>query len=224
MQVHPDSTSTPKAVSALVSGLTTFSTSDGSCSGGGFDASGTVVGFGTDLSVGCTKSFTRASLKAFCATSNAADLATLTTGKADQSMHVPQWLVDSVGDGQSLVGIYGNADPLDATQWMEVFNPKDSEDFEAKSVAWKESESSCEGIPTSVNYEFMWSYSGSTDSPQAKISSVQVSYEDKAKISFVKGVGEGETQDVQFMSTVTWVYYERDSEVYSPPPPPIIFR
>lgn len=63
-----------------------------------------------------------------------------------------------------LIGSYGNADPLDPAQWLEI-DVKIASD----AAVWQTRSGTCEGAVTSMNYGFVWSYVGAQTNPQARI-------------------------------------------------------
>ena len=122
--------------------------------------------------VGCTQDMTRQELKDFCtfaATSNEQQqhpmLASRQVG-ADHFVY-PKWL----DTNQDLLGIFGNADPLDRRQWIKIESALDDNpsNFTVKSRSFIEAESRCIGMSSRLRYEILWTYVGNVDKPQAKI-------------------------------------------------------
>merc|ERR1711916_113627 len=75
------------------------------------------VNFGQDMMSGCTLSFTKAELEDMCENPSTSSYFT-TIEKSDKTAsHVPIYL--SFNDTH--VGKFGNADPLDHTQWLEMY-------------------------------------------------------------------------------------------------------
>ena len=115
-----------------------------------------------------------------------------------------------------MIGIFGNANPLDATQWLNV-------DFSIPSFGsptMYTEDAKCTDIPSSINMNIIWTYVGSIKNPQARIVNVEVTYENTEMIFTTS---KSDRQGFNFMSTVTWVYQEESSSIYDPPAPPIIF-
>ena len=77
----------------------------------------------------------------------------------------PKWLETH----QDLVGIFGNADPLDRRQWIKVESALDDPNFTIKSRSFVDAESRCIGMPSRLRFEILWTYVGNVDNPQAKI-------------------------------------------------------
>ncbi|GMH96722.1 hypothetical protein TrST_g8857 [Triparma strigata] len=209
------------AVMADTSGFQVMSGVNGECdvSTGDFSASdanrGTTVGFGEDSSVGCTLSLTEAQLKAMCGgTSHTGDY----LYDYSNEVKMPWWLTSMNNlTSTTKVGIFGNADPMDITQWIDV-----TEKAPTFSATFSDTTLTCSNFPTATHYKFQWTYVGSTTNPQAKIMSARVEYS-TSPMTFLDKRVAGATQKFPFTVTVDWTYKELNSEKYSPPPPPIIF-
>ena len=215
---HPDS---ELAVRALRDGLSLGSTSDGTCDSNVLFSE--IVNFGEDVTHSCTVEFTKAELKDFCTLTTSPYLSTVAVDDTT-NIYVPEWLVPVYGDDDAYIGIFGNADPLDITQWLKISKPS----FAVPTRSFSGTDSRCAGTPTSVHYKFMWTNVGNVNNPQAKIIAAQVDLDSAGdNLVFSKDIGgtgsASMKQKFQFDTTVTWVYYEKDSAIYSPPTPPIIF-
>ena len=122
--------------------------------------------------VGCTQDMTRQELKDFCTFSatNEQQHPMLESRQIGADYFVyPKWLETN----QDLLGIFGNADPLDRRQWIKIESALDgnptSTNFTIKSRSFVEAESRCFGMPSRLRYEILWTYVGNVDKPQAKI-------------------------------------------------------
>lgn len=116
-----------------------------------------------------------------------------------------------------LVGIFGNADPLDITHWLSVH-----ESIAVKSRHYFADDSRCEGLPTGIHYKFLWTYVGGSSNPQAKILSAQKEFEHMPLIHRIREPGQ--KQNHAFTTTVSWTYFEnKDSGSVTPPPPNLLF-
>ena len=128
------------------------------------------VGFAKNMIVGCTQDMTRQELKDFCtfsATSNEQH-SMLTSHQVGTDYFVyPKWLETN----QDLLGIFGNADPLDRRQWIKIESVLDDNpsNFTINSRSFIEAENRCVGMPSRLRYEILWTYVGNVDKPQAKI-------------------------------------------------------
>jgi hypothetical protein len=69
------------------------------------------------------------------------------------------------------VGSYGNADPLDATQWT----PLDVSTL-TTTPSYDSSTFTCNNMVTGLHYQFLVAYGGEKTNPQNKIVSALVSY------------------------------------------------
>ena len=121
--------------------------------------------------VGCTQDMTRQELKDFCtfSSSNEQEHPMLISRQVGADNFVyPKWLETN----QDLLGIFGNADPLDRRQWIKIESALDdnpSSNFTFKSRNFVEDENRCVGMPSRLRYEILWTYVGNVDKPQAKI-------------------------------------------------------
>ena len=71
-----------------------------------------------------------------------------------------------------LVGMLGNADPLDASQWLEIVESP----WALNAPAWSSADRTCSKLVTSLNYRFLWAYVGTHANPQAKIVAARVDW------------------------------------------------
>ena len=93
-------------------------------------------------------------------------LAKNATGSAiNNAPLVPSWLMQDL----DLVGIFGNADPADISQWLEISNSMANPSYKAKSRIWNPTYSRCSGLISGLAYRIYWTYTGSVANPQAKI-------------------------------------------------------
>lgn len=125
-------------------------------------SSGSIVGFANDMLVGCTQTMTRHELKEFCTS----DVHPMLYGKkiGDNSFIYPKWLESE----QDVVGIFGNADPLDSKQWIKIESSLNEASF-TRSRSWIDAESKCVGMPSKLHIEILWTHVGNVKNPQAKI-------------------------------------------------------
>lgn len=75
----------------------------------------------------------------------------------------------------SSVGIYGNADPLDVSQWIQLERSTPNDNAYTGSMVWNSDASSCTGFPNGLNIKFLVAYSGEKVNAQNKI--IAASYE-----------------------------------------------
>lgn len=170
------------------------------------------IGFAKNTFVGCTQSFTREELKEFCLDpSNQHPM--LASQKMGEGRFVsPKWLQAS----QDLLGIFGNSDPLDKRQWIEIESP---------TFAWSrsfiEADNRCTGMPSRLRYDILWTYVGNVDDPQAKILSAKRSFEDGPSLQHT--IPPNEKQPFSFVTTVSWSFLQPKYKLVKSPPPLYVF-
>lgn len=166
------------------------------------------VGFAKNTFVGCTQSFTREELKEFCLDiSNQHPM--LARNKVGEGYFVfPKWLEAN----QTLLGIFGNADPLDKRQWVEI----ESHTF-TRSRSFFEAENRCIGMPSRLRYDILWTYVGNVDDPQAKILSAKKSFEEGLTLQHT--LPPNETQPFSFVTTVSWSFLQPEYKLVKSPHP-----
>lgn len=180
----------------------------------------TSVLFGYDVSTGCSLSLTKAQLKAMCCTG-------LTTCSATYSSPytgptgLPRILNSSLTPSNVYLGIYGNADPLDTSQWTGLTKVSNT-----LTRSWSDTTGTCYNMPTGLKYEFLYTWSGEKANPQNKIvataSTVVVSdvvwrstYENNSTVA---------VQSIPFQVTATFVNKANAALIgYTPPAPPVLF-
>ena len=74
------------------------------------------------------------------------------------------------------MGIYGNADPLDPDQWLNIERIISKGNIYTGSMAWSDISSTCTGFPNGLNIKFLVAYAGEKQNPQNKIISASYSY------------------------------------------------
>ena len=155
--------------------------------------------------VGCIIPLTKIELQDLCTSQTHPFLSTRKL--ASEDMYIPKWLINEV----DLIGIYGNADLLQQSHWLPIMSPIDQLDFKAKSRAWLPSQSRCDGLATALRIRILWTYSGRTNNPQAKIISATKEYDEGTPL--IHRFKPSNTQEFQFTTTVTWVFIEPKHEV-----------
>lgn len=135
------------------------------------------------------------------------------TGVSGISSKVPKYIW--INSSFTFIGIYGNSDPLDTSQWMQM-------NIEANSntPTFDSNDRLCTDMPTSLHYEFLYAYVGSTQNPQAKVVGARAYYgfED---IHFSSEVG---AQHVMISTTVSFTKLaENAHDTYTPGVPPVLW-
>lgn len=174
------------------------------------------VEFGVDMMTGCMLSLTQSELATMCDDSETSPYIALNErvyASTGSSVYAPVFL--NLTDTH--VGMFGNADPLDVTQWLEI-------DIGTTTMgSWDKSELECSHLITSLNLKFLVAYVGSVDNPQAKIVSAHASY-GREPVKFTVEGGSDATQNVMFTTTVSFIPYKgTEYKPYAPPAPPILF-
>jgi hypothetical protein len=157
-----------EAIHARVPGLKAF----GSSTSAKCDPSADIpensqaVNFGEDIVTGCILELSYQNFSAFCGQTNEH---MRDTGVSGISSKVPKYIW--INSSFTYIGIYGNADPLDTSQWMRM-------DIEANSntPTFDSNDRLCTDMPTSLHYEFLYAYVGSTQNPQAKVVGARAYY------------------------------------------------
>lgn len=156
------------SVQELVEGLTVpITTGVGLCPDGSEAVSTSATSFGYDTISGCRLVLNRQQLKDFCCTGASGScmdnsLSSLLYDSAyiNKANGIAYFLNITPG----LVGIYGDADPLDISQWnaMEISIPSDQRQ-------WNDITSTCSKVFAGLQVKFLISYTGEKQNPQNKI-------------------------------------------------------
>lgn len=130
----------------------------------GDDMTDLVVRFGVDVRAGCSLTLTRSELEAMCA-----------GGGSYMVGDIPSFFNVTT----THVGIFGNADPLDVTQWLPIDTSLTSATY-----LWDDKTGTCSNLITSVNYRFLVAEVGKANNPQKKIIAAQVRNPPEMKHNF----------------------------------------
>lgn len=175
---------------------------------------GTTVGFAKDVFVGCTQSMTRDELEQFCTS----DVHPMLLGQkiGDDTFVYPKWLESS----QDFLGIFGNADPLDRQQWIEIESPMKDPSFSVKRRNWIAHTNECK-MPATLKIEILWTHVGNVQNPQAKILSAKRTY---SEATLQHKLMPNEKQPYSFSATVSWTYASPPKkDILKSLPPTLIF-
>lgn len=175
------------------------------------------VKFGYDVATGCTVTLTRAQLVDMCCAGSTSCATAHTSPYVDSTTSVPYFLLPLVS---GYVGIYGNADPLDATQWEPITTTVISQPRQ-----WNDATGTCQNMHAGTDYSFLVAYSGEKSNPQNKIVAATANV---ITSNWVWTKPYGDTNSTQtFPLTVTASFIFKDPsnlEGYSPPAPPVLFK
>eukprot|EP00605_Chrysophyceae_sp_TOSAG23-4_P000774 GSChrysophyteH1.ASY1.ANO1.863.1 assembled CDS len=192
------------------------STSIGKCPAGsnkGYQS----LSFGYDMNTGCQLELTRPELKNLCC-----------TGSSDCTPDAPSPYAATSGWPNFLslpaetqyVGVYGNADPLDVSQWTAV-----SVRSSSANSNWNAQTGVCTNMKSGLHYKFLVASSGEKDFPQSKIVGVEVEQVVSDWFSNIPYTDDVSTQTFNLEITASFVFKESsDLEGYVPPAPPVLFK
>jgi hypothetical protein len=167
-----------------------------------------VVAFGEDLVTGCALELSYANFSDLCTQAGP-----LVQEVAASGLKVPKYLW--MNSSFRYVGIFGNADPLDASQWMEM-----TIEGHAKEPSLDDAARVCSYLTTSLHYQFLIAYVGSTSNRQAKVVGARAYYGTEA-VAFSSEAG---TQALMLTTTVSFVTLaQSDYETFVPPAPPVLW-
>ena len=127
-----------------------------------------------------------------------------------------------VSSPPSHVGQMGNADPWKYWQWESIV------DASVTSTPTLDTTfTSCTGLPTSLNLQFLWAYVGEGSNAQAKIVAVRKSVGvdtwvfSREDARNTLGTTKVEKQNFALTTTVTWVQYPGQAPTTLVAAPPI---
>jgi hypothetical protein len=175
--------------------------------------------FGYDISTGCVLNLDRSQLEAFCCTGSNNCQTRLDPSPSPYSnplSGLPHFFEVTPG----YIGIFGNADPLDINQWLELISsvPVPTRTFDRSTGI-------CSNMFTGLNYKFLVSKSGERINPQNKI---VAAIAEVTTGDLLIRVPYGDVTTTQsFPLTVTVSFIETNSQQlkgYFPPAPPVLFQ
>ncbi len=169
-----------------------------------------VINFGEDLTVACTRPMNMSELENICTAQVHQHL------YKDKDILLPHWLFQDL----DAVGMFGNADPSDLSQWILISK---NEDYGAKSRSWNPAVNRCIGLITGLKYRILWTFVGSVANPQAKVVRILLEYEDSVQLTH--RIDPKQSQPYTFTTTVTWVFVgDEKADLVKLPPPTLFFR
>lgn len=203
-------------VSPRVDGLAILGASgDTSCEGSG--ATRVVVPFGSDTISGCILRLNRTGFRDFCQGRGPH----VVDDALPRYFNVSSSLVfhaDRTDLADDVVGIFGNADPLDSTQWIDI-------DVKAASAgdaaSWDELRGTCTHAITSVNYRFLWAFVGAHTNPQPKIIAARIEFGTEDLVFHSDGTSAAREESFPLQTTVTFKQRTKGYDHYTPPSPPV---
>merc|ERR1711991_289907 len=177
------------------------------------------VPFGYDISSGCSMKLTKSELESLCCAGNT-NCPAPSSSSYSTSEGIPIFLNVSDFTKGMWVGQYGNADPMDPSQWISISSPSS-----LTSRIWDEASSTCRNMYSGLSYQFLIAKTGGREFPQNKVISARVQYIESDWVWRQAVDDSMATQSFPLSSAVTFVYKDDEKfNGYTPPPPPIIFN
>eukprot|EP01037_Dinobryon_pediforme_P033159 gene33159-38472_t len=121
----------------------------------------------------------------------------------------------------SYVGIYGNADPLDSTQWLQLqlSSPLDPV------RTWNDVTSTCSNMFTGLTVQFLVAPTGEKVNPQNKIVAALAQLVVSDWTLSIPPTDDVSKQAFPLSVAVSFnILGLTDSKDYMPPPPPVLFK
>lgn len=171
--------------------------------------------FGYDVSTGCTLHMNRDALASMCSDPS-------TSIYVNPDTLLPYFLDFTNGS----LGIFGNADPLDVSQWLSIERTTaTSTDSYTGSVTWNDAASTCIGFPTGLNIRLLVAYSGEKTNPQNKIISASYEYTTMPMRMRTSSTNNITLQSFGMTTTVSFIFKDHTDFIgYKPPAPPLLFQ
>lgn len=136
------------------------------------------------------------------------------------SVNLTDWWTDVIeGVVEPVIGAYGNADPLNAADWI----PIEVDDLSATAdvTMYNSQRKQCDNIVTSLNVEFMYANMGEESNPQRKIVAARMWYGTDSW-RFRQSLSTT-PQRFAFYTTVTFAEFPSEQTgAFVPPTPPIL--
>jgi hypothetical protein len=171
--------------------------------------------FGYDSVQSCQMQLTRADLEGLCCSGT--DCTTTETTDYAGSTGAPYWYSNVTA---GYIGMYGNSDPLDISQWIPIAVTSAS-----TTRSWSDYTGVCSGMVTGINYKFLVVSTAERSFPQNKIVSAEIEYSTSDLYSNIPFDDTTSTEAWTLTSTVSFVFSTQDEiEGYSPPAPPVLFK
>jgi len=169
-----------------------------------------VVNFGEDSISGCVLRLTYDNFTQMCSQTGPL---VRSTGSSSGEVRVPKYLW--VDEASAYIGKFGNADPLDASQWLKM-TLEEQPDTPTLEPGLR----SCKYLTTSLHFQFLVGHVGDVGNPQAKVIGARAYYgSEEVVFSSESGV-----QGIALTTTVSFVTIEeKEYAPYAPPPPPVLW-
>ena len=174
------------------------------------------VGFGYDLVTGCQMQLTRDTLRDLCCSTSSSCTAANPSAYADN--HGPYFL--ALPSTDNYVGVYGNADPLDANQWIKL-----SKRISTLNPTWNNITGVCSNMLTGLHYKFLVASTGEKSYPQSKIVAAEVEQLVSDLRSNIPYRDTKSTQSFPLEIIVSFIHKDASAITgYTPAAPPVLFK
>jgi len=176
------------------------------------------VGFGYDMASGCGLVLTRAQLKDLCCTNSDECTPVSPSAYVHPTSGIPYFL--ALPTDTNYVGLYGNADPLDAKQWTTMGVREAT-----LKRGWNDHTGICRNMLTGLHYKFLVASTGEKSFPQSKIVAAEVEQLVGDWRSTVPYTDTQSTQTFPLEVIVSFIHKgAADISGYVPPAPPVLVQ
>lgn len=176
----------------------------------------TTVQFGSDLVTSCSIRLNISAFKHMCCVGSGACTG-LYNSQYSNAAGVPMFLVPQSG----YIGIYGNADPLDKSQWLSLATSSAA----VSTRRWSDAARTCTNMAAGLNYKFLVAKTGELNYPQAKIVAASADYMLADWAWTGSPASQSATQLFTLTITVSFITTDLNGLTgYTPPPPPSLFQ
>lgn len=219
-------------IAETIEGFTVPYASKGSCPRNDDAVEQFVTAFGYDTLSGCTLTLKRDDLRDFCCTgaSGACLAHSFVSQVAAPSVYVDPATglahflnvsqISTSGVSVGYVGIYGDADPLDISQWFPY-----ATSFPTDARTWNDETSTCSKVFAGLSIQFLVANSADRENPQKKIVAAKVEVVTSDWVFSVPPSNQNGTQTFQLSIVTSYVpLQEYELQDYIPPPPPALFK
>jgi hypothetical protein len=177
---------------------------------------GMPIKFGFDTTTGCVVDLSKEQLIAMCCEGSENCAYTDYDSTYTSSAGVPFFF--NIQDGY--VGIFGNADPLDYKQWLEM-----TVSLPILPRQWNADTNTCENMFSGLQYEFLIANAGERSNPQSKITSVSASVTTSDWKWRSRTSNSNTFAKYPLSITSTFVYKDAEELLgYAPPAPLALFK
>ena len=176
------------------------------------------VNFGYDIATGCSVALNRSELINMCCEGQSNCDAAYPNANSPYALSNGLPVFFDISGGY--IGAYGNADPLDVTQWITI-TPASISGFARK---WNDQLGVCSGMITSLDIRFLVAYTAEVTNPQNKIIAAAIDYGTSDWVLNLSPYDNVTQQAFPLAVTVSFVFeQQQQQQEYYLPPPPVLF-